>query len=547
MRKIIIFIGLIVLGIVPLITNAQLIINQSVVEPAPYKVGDTITFKYTVVKGTTTPRYFWLRYQYNNKAIQVVPNSNVFTQGDASQTYYTHWDNYIFNQNPNIGIGELYKQYLSTPWNYVVNTDWNVGQLTVQKTTGTIDGVIATQKYVIKDNTNYNAIHKLDMAYAINDSGIYIENVGSQILHLSLGSVVGNTSQFKVRTLFPQGYPITDHSVQLMKLKTDGSGDIDWSKPPIVTKPLDSSGETLFTSGVTVGDSIGVFIGASFQKQWMNNIITVSDAYRAFLGHVQSDIAGKPNFFTRPNLEKKIGNITKGDNIFNESDSYYIFAHIMGIDVSASAIIPTSTSTSVRWLSGLLNPSWLDGIPKYKVNITKPIQTVDMVFGWGGDLDWSHSSSPDVISSRISSGNYVNTINTNMSIDRMSYTTTELQSTTLNLISKIENGKVTLSTGISKSDLAGLEFILEYDNTKLELETVVFDTGNSITNFSTNKDNRITFGSIDQTKTARVKVGTPYKLVFTPKVGLTNTTGLFYFVLVDGVDSNGDKVKIIIN
>jgi len=79
------------------------------------------------------------------------------------------------------------------------------------------------------------------------------------------------------------------------------------------------------------------------------------------------------------------------------------------------------------------------------------------------------------------------------------------------------------------------------------LDNVVFDTGNTMTNFSTDKDGRLTFGSIDQLKTARIKKGTPYKLIFTPKVQLTNTAGLFFFVLSDAVDGNGNKINLIVN
>jgi hypothetical protein len=88
--------------------------------------------------------------------------------------------------------------------------------------------------------------------------------------------------------------------------------------------------------------------------------------------------------------------------------------------------------------------------------------------------------------------------------------------------------------------------ILQYDETKLSLDNIVFDAGSTITNFSTNKDGRLTFGSIDQLKTARIKTGTPYKLIFTPKTNLTNTAGLFYFVLSDAVDAAGNKIDLIV-
>jgi hypothetical protein len=428
--------------------------------------------------------------------------------------------------------------------------------LTVQRTDASINGDIATQKFVLKDQNLYNDIHKLDLAYSINADGAYITPITRSATNISLSSVTGNTSQFKVKVLFPQGYTITDHNVQLMPLKTNGSGDIDWTKQPIASLPLDASGEALFTTQVKVGDSVGVFVGAAFTKAWMNNIVTVSDAYKAFLGHSQTDISGTSNFFTYPNLEKKVGLITKNKTEFSESDSYYLFAHVMGINVDTPAMIPTSTSTSVRWYSGLLNQSWLDGVVKNKVIIDTPTKEVHAVFAWGGDLNWSHSSDPSVIATRISSGIYTNAVNKNdamvvknMSLSSnivMAYQTKAAETAKLGITSTLENGKVVLTTTLTKEELAGLQVIMNYDDSKLTLDNVIFDAGSTMTNFSTKEDGRLTFGSIDQTKISRIKTGTPYKLIFTPKVQLTNTAGLFFFVLSDAVDAKGNKIDLIV-
>jgi hypothetical protein len=532
-------------------TFAQLTVNQTITPTTGLKVGDTLTVKYTVTRGTTTPRYFWLRYSFNNKALAMVPNSTVFSQGSSTQTFYTGWNNYKFTPAPNVADTQLYAQYTTTPWGYAANNDWNVGQITVQRTDAAINGDIATQKFVLKDQNTYNDIHKLDLSYAINDASANISPITRSSTNISLSGVVGNTSQFKVKVLFPQGYAITDHNVQLMKLKTDGSGTIDWSQQPIAQLPLDATGEALFTTQVKVGDSLGVFVSPASQKAWMNNVITVSDAYKAFLGHSQTDISGTANFFTYPNLEKKIGNITKNDNVFNESDSYYSFAYVMGQDVSTNAFIPTQAATSWRWHSGLLNQDWLDGNIKNKVTIDTPVKEVFAVYAWGGDLNWSHSSDPAVIASRISAGQYTNSVNsintkTSMSTQSMSYKAEAVETAKLSVTSTLENGKVVLTTNLTKEGLAGLEVIMNYDDSKLTLDNVIFDAGSTITNFSTHKDGRLTFGSIDQLKTARIKTGTPYKLIFTPKTTLTNTAGLFYFVLSDAVDAKGNKVDLIV-
>jgi hypothetical protein len=547
MKKLTFLIGILFLS---LQSFSQLTVNQSVTPTTGLKVGDTVSVKYTVARGTTTPRYFWLRYQYNNKALAYV--STTFSQGTSVQTFYTSWSSYKFTASTanNITATSLYEQYKATPWAYTTNTDWNVGQLTVQRTDASINGDIATQKYVIKDLGEYTNIHKLDLSYSIDAAGANIGPITTDPGTMSLSNVVGNTSQFKVKVLFPTGYNITDHNVQLMKLKSDGSGDIDWTQAPIQQKTLDASGEATFTSGIKVGDSVGVFVGASFQKTWMNNIVTVSDAYKAFLGVTQVDLTGTPTYFTRPTLEKKVGLVTKGKMTFSESDSYNLFAYVMGINVDSAASIPTSTATSVRWYSGLLNQSWLDGTPKNRVYVTNSNQSVDAVFAWGGDLDWSHSSDPDVIAARIAAGTYANSVKDGSSIksfavSSMSYTPT-VEKATLGLNSTIVNGKVVLTGTLTKEGLAGLEVILQYDNTKLIFDNISFDAGPSVTNFSTNGNGRLTFGSMDQTKTARIKIGTPYKLTFTPKETITNTAGLFYTVLADAVDGKGNKINLIV-
>ena len=562
MKRLITFLGVLVISLFVFKAEAQIIVNQSI-SAGPYKVGDTITVTYTVDKGTTKPRYFWLRYQFNNKALTYV--STTFSQGSQSQTYYTGWSNYKFTPNANVSDTSLYGQYTSTPWGYAVNADWNVGQLAVQRADQSVNGVIATQKYILKDQNTYSSFHKLDLSYALDSaSGANIPYVKTTSGPLSISGVTGNTSYFKVRVLFPQGYDITKHQAQLMQLKSDGSGDIDWTKPAIASKAFDGSGEALFTSGIKVGDSLGVWVGGAIQQSFMNNIVTVTDAYKAFLGVSQTDISGVANYFTRPVLEKKIGLITKDKTTFSESDSYYMFAYVMGIDVSDKAYIPTNAApvnqtVNYKWHAGLLNQSWLDGVAKHRVYVTAPAQTVDAVYAWGGDLDWSHSSSPEAIVTSIAAGNYTNKANPGtgdiatiktMAMTSMAsnvYESAKLEQANLSITSTLENGKVVLTAGLTKEGLAGLQIIMNYDSTKLTLDNVIFDSGSTITNFSTHDNGRLTFGSIDQIKTSRIKTGTPYKLIFTPKVSLSNTAGLFFFVLADAVDASGKKIELVVN
>ena len=226
MKKLLTFLGILVISLLSFKSEAQIVVNQSI-SAGPYKVGDTITITYTVNKGTTSPRYFWLRYQFNNKALTYL--STTFTQGSQSQTFYTGWTNYKFTPKQNVSDTSLYGQYQATPWGYAVNADWNVGQLAIQRADQSINGVIATQRYILKDQNVYENFHDLDLSYALDSaSGNNIPFVRTTSGPLSITGVSGNTSFFKVRVLFPSGYNIADHNVQLMRLKTDGTGDIDW-------------------------------------------------------------------------------------------------------------------------------------------------------------------------------------------------------------------------------------------------------------------------------------------------------------------------------
>jgi len=133
MKKLLTFLGIIILSVITFTSNAQLTISQSLSPSTGLKVGDTITVKYTLTKGSVikNPRYLWFRYQYNNKALSYV--STAFNQGSSAQTFYTGWSNYKFTSNSGGSDNDLNVQYGLAPWNYVVNADWNVGQLTVQR------------------------------------------------------------------------------------------------------------------------------------------------------------------------------------------------------------------------------------------------------------------------------------------------------------------------------------------------------------------------------------------------------------------------------
>ena len=540
--------------VISIASNAQLTVNQAVTTVAPYKVGDTISIKYTVAKDTTTPRYFWLRYQFNNKALSYV--STTFSQGTSVQTYYTGWSNYAFTANTTNGklATSLYQQYLATPWAYAANADWNAGQLTVQRTDANVDGIIATQKYIVLSKSDYTDIHKLDLSYAINSVGANVATITTSGTAVSLGTVTGGKASFNVRVAFPSNDTAVKYlTAKLVPQNADGT----FNDAGTISAPFSTTGIATFET-TKVGEKYNVVIVPTTGTSYLNNVITVSDAYKAFLQNASVGIAGTTSYFQYPTLEKKIGNVTIGNTTFGENDAYNLFAYVMGIDMSTKTTIPSKAATSYGFLYGK-KATWhtgaiaTQGSADRLITITSATQTEDFAYAYAGDLDYSNSTDPSSITGAVTglSTNPIVTVGTIKSnsisaFESIAYTSPELEKVNLSLTSTLVNGKVVLTTTLTRADLAGIEVILQYDNTKLTLTDVIFDAGSTVTNFSTNNDNRITFGSLDQMRTARIKTGTPYKLIFTPKETLTNTAGLFYTVLSDAIDATGKKINLIV-
>jgi len=554
MKRLLTVLGVLVISLLSFTAQAQLTIDQSITTTGPYKVGDTISIKYTIAKGTnpvTTPRYFWLRYRFNNKALSYV--STTFSQGSSSQTFYTGWSNYNFTPSTvnNILATSLYAQYQASPWAYAVNSDWNIGQLTVQRTDASVDGIIATQKFIVLAKSDYTDIHKLDLAYSYDVNGAFISPITTTGTAVSLGTVTGGLAAFNVRVAFPS----TDTSVKYLTAKLyplTTTGTVNMAVNPIATAAFNAQGIASFTTP-KVGDKFGVVITPATGTAYLDNVVTVTDAYKAFLQNASVGIGGTTNYFQYPTLEKKIGNVTIANSTFSNDDAYNLFSYVMGIDVTSKAKIPTKAATSFNFLYGKKDV-WHTGVLTDNiVEVTSATQTNDFAYAYGGDLDYSNSTDPSSITGAVT-GMSVNSMGSTISVkansvavlNSIAYESVKLANATLSLVSSISGTSVVLTGTLTAADLAGLQVIMNYDDSKLTLDNVVFDTGNTMTNFSTHNNGRLTFGSIDQNKTSKIKVGTPYKLMFTSKVPLQNTTGLFFTVLSDAVDANGNKVNLIV-
>ena len=75
----------------------------------------------------------------------------------------------------------------------------------------------------------------------------------------------------------------------------------------------------------------------------------------------------------------------------------------------------------------------------------------------------------------------------------------------LDLTSELKDGQVIFTIGSEVQEMIGAQFNIVYDKTRLSLDDVIFDTGNTMTNFSNHieEEGKINIGSFDQRKTRR--------------------------------------------
>ena len=82
------------------------------------------------------------------------------------------------------------------------------------------------------------------------------------------------------------------------------------------------------------------------------------------------------------------------------------------------------------------------------------------------------------------------------------------------------------------------------DTSKLVLKNVIYDTGNTVTNFSKPFEGELLFGGLSSDGKSTIKKGKAFTLEFTPIGTVNNVTGLFYFENTDAVKANGDKINL---
>ena len=529
------------------------------------KVGDTLEVKFQYFKAKDAngadidASLYQFDFQYNSKLLNKISSTWQPTSTSA-QKALNSWNGYKYNPDSNKDVDDYDGQYtywLGSNTSYSTNSDWSVERVTYQDVTALEEGAeIIKYKFIIKDkaNSNYSNYTNLLNANWAN----WKKSDNTQI------GVTKGTSSFNLSLSNIQGGDAGNVSLSVSSnVITDNIGDgSDFSytiyakgdtETSITSGNFDASGDATVT-GLENDVEYDVYISIDSEKEYLDNAVTVSDLALVFAeaiggGSSPNGISTTFDYYLQSILANVVGTSIPSGGDISFDDSYEMLAHLQGVTSTNTTFI--SKTGEVYNVSGVKSTfgDEVNGIatvsPTFKpTDNDKSFQFAHAIVG---DVNFSHGFEPTSTNADIPTSQQANSSVARMSMAAGSKFSQTSEEANLDLTSELKDGQVIFTIGSEVQEMVGAQFNIVYDRTRLVLDDVIFDTGNTMTNFSNHieENGKINIGSFDQNFEATVKTGTPYKLIFTPTVQLQNTSGLITFKVNEGVKADGTQIKFI--
>ena len=507
------------------------------------KVGDTLVMKFQYNKqdgGDLTLAQF--DFEYNNKLLSYISSTSQSPTGASFAR--NNWTGYKFVPKANTSEDDMDVQY--TWWkdeagnaSYSTSADWSVERTTIQTSAAYEDGgEFVKYSFKIKDKfgsgyDNYNNIIKVNWANYQKADGTKIQTIKSPSTQSLSGIEGGNAGAFTIN-LKTANSTKTDYSYTIK----NGAGE------SVATGTFDESGQAS-VSGLENNVTYTAEANLAEDATYLDEVVTVADLALVFaeaIGASSGPSGGSTTFDYF--IQDIMGDVVGDGGVVDFQDSYEILAYLQGVTSGNTNLITQDGQTEDY--SGIA--STYGAVANDVVTFAKSFtpldsdatsKTIDLAHGLVGDVNFSHSYTPVVESGGKS---------TSARQSSARYSKTQSEDANIDLISEInDEGQVVFSINSDVEGMVGSQFNIVYDPNVLSLENVIFDTGNTMTNFSNIvQDGIVRVGSFDQNFETTVKEGTPYKLIFTPLETIENTSGLISFRVKEGVKADGTKINFII-
>jgi hypothetical protein len=266
-----------------------------------------------------------------------------------------------------------------------------------------------------------------------------------------------------------------------------------------------------------------------------NSIVTVSDVFLAFKELSNAGLFGNESGLEFGSGVQFMNADVDANGTFDERDTYKLLQHLIGSDIIGNG------SNNLSEYMKILPKSEYDLITKLNWN-TKPNSTTNIyspinlstssllnsfnynVF-WKGDVNMSHSAAQSS----------TDRLNTNLaSIDAEMWT--EVVGSTV---------IVELVVNPMSNNLSGIQFILNYDKSILEFDSTEYNTSGNPTNFSNDRKNFVSVGSITNTGESLNGVS-KYRVKFKSNKPLKNSLGLTSIGATDAISTEGKQLNVVV-
>jgi len=526
------------------------------------QVGDTLVVKYQYFKGTDADgndmpdaKLYQFDIQYNNKLLNPVLYEWQPVAG-SEQKAINSWTGYKFtidDTKEQTDFDGQYLSWLSGDASYGSNSDWSVDRVTWQNTTSLENGnEILKVSYKIKDKANsnytdYTNLINVNWANYKEEDGTQIDVTGQSTLSLSniqggdAGDVSISVSSNVITNNIGDG---SDFSYTIF-----AKGD---NETPLASGNFDAAGDATI-QGLENDVEYDLYVSIDSSKEYLDNAVTVSDLALVFTeaigaGSSPNGISTTFDYYLQSILANVVGETIPNGGDINFDDSYEILAYLQGVTSTNTTFI--SKKDEVYNISGIKSTFGDEGNGIATVSATFKPTDSDKSFQFAhaisGDVNFSHGFEPTSTNADIPTSAQ-SAMASSMRVSMAIGEKYNGEQANLDLTSELKDGQVIFTIGSEVEEMIGAQFNIVYDRTRLVLDDVIFDTGNTMTNFSNHieENGKINIGSFDQNFEATVKTGTPYKLIFTPTVQLQNTSGLITFRVNEGVKADGTQIKFI--
>lgn len=550
--------------------SQDLKLDHSYISGAPFEVGDTVTIKFnTLDENSSTPYLIMFDYQYNNKLLEKIDHTfkvNSNNTNTSAQTTLYHWDGYKFKILSTYNANDLDNQYLYGWQNrtsvsgdsnsYPSDADWSVERIVIQ------DGIAIAHnatlievRFKVKDRqgtnySNYEEVTRLNWAKMTpsNTSTLYdVQGMSMKVNLDNQGDVTGVDAGAVTINLNSDAK--ANYATDFTYAIYEASGTNGKTGNAIKSGNFDANGQIITdASDLTIGKSYYLEIKVNDQANWLDDVLTVADAFLIFKeaigtqGGGPGGVAGSTTFSY--SLQNLLGELNNSGNV-DFDDSYQALAHINGVENISEWFTSTTNGSKNVWgrveQLGVSTNDYYFG-QDFIFKVTDDNKTFNYGHALIGDVNFSHSYTPTAEGST-NGGTIAYPEN-----GEPRYTINALADpiiSNLDITSELIEGEVHVSINLLEEELAGTQFNIKYDNTILTLNNVIFDTGNEMTNFVNHKEEMalVKVGSLDQNGETAIKTGIAYKLIFTPNLALDNTSGLVNFKFNEGVKKDGNIVK----